>query len=69
MQIHRYAIAEGWPVWRRSYPEDAKVPYLSSIQKLLDWRDSNAKGKPVWVTEFGWDSSTKKPDPKGEWAK
>ena len=69
LQIHRYAIADGWPVWRRSYPEDAKVPYLSSVQKLIDWRDANAKGKPVWVTEFGWDSSTKKPDPKGEWAK
>jgi hypothetical protein len=69
LQIHRYAIAEGWPVWRRSYPEDAKVPYLSAIQKLLDWRDANAKGKPVWVTEFGWDCSTQKPDPKGEWAK
>lgn len=69
LQIHRYAIAEGWPVWRRSYPEDAKVPYLSAIQDLLTWRDTNAKGKPVWVTEFGWDSSTQKPDPKGEWAK
>ncbi|HEX2750521.1 MAG TPA: hypothetical protein VHM91_21120 [Verrucomicrobiales bacterium] len=69
LQIHRYAIAEGWPVWRRSYPEDAKVPYLSAIQDLIHWRDANAKGKPVWVTEFGWDSSTKKPDPKGEWAK
>jgi len=69
LQIHRYAIAEGWPVWRRSYPEDAKVPFLSSIQKLIDWRDAHAKGKPVWVTEFGWDSSTQKPDPKGEFAK
>lgn len=69
LQIHRYAIAEGWPVWRRSYPEDAKVPYLSAIQDLINWRDQHAKGKPVWVTEFGWDSSTKKPDPKGEWAK
>ena len=69
LQIHRYAIAEGWPVWRRSYPEDTKVPYLSAIKDLLDWRDAHAKGKPVWVTEFGWDSSTQKPDPTGEWAK
>jgi hypothetical protein len=69
IQIHRYAISQGWPVWRRSHPEDATVPYLSSIQKLIDWRDAHAKGKPVWVTEFGWDCSTKKPDPKGEWAK
>lgn len=69
LHIHRYAIAEQWPVWRRTYPENPKVPYLSSVQKLLDWRNANAPGKEVWVTEFGWDSSTKKPDPKGDWAK
>ncbi len=69
LQIHRYAIAEQWPVWRRTYPENAAVPYLSSVQKLLDWRNRHAPGKPVWVSEFGWDCSTKKPDPKGEWAK
>jgi hypothetical protein len=69
VHIHRYAIAEGWPVWRRTYPEDTKAPFLSTIQKLIDWRNANAPDKQVWVTEFGWDSSTKKPDPKGEWAK
>lgn len=69
IRIHRYAIAEQWPVWRRTYPENPKVPFLSSIQHLLDWRDKNAPGKPVWVSEFGWDASTKTPDPKGEWAK
>ena len=68
LQIHRYAISEQWPVWRRTYPENPAVPYLSSVQKLLEWRDANAPGKEVWVTEFGWDSSTQKPDPKGEWA-
>lgn len=69
LQIHRYAIAEQWPVWRRTYPENPAVPFLSNIQKLIEWRNANASGKPVWVTEFGWDSSTKKPDPKGDWAK
>lgn len=69
LQIHRYAIAEQWPVWRRTYPENPAVPYLSSVQKLIDWRNANAPGKEVWVTEFGWDSSLQKPDPKGEWAK
>lgn len=69
LQIHRYAIAEQWPVWRRTYPENPKVPFLSSIQHLLDWRDAKAKGKEVWVTEFGWDCSTKKPDPKGPMGK
>lgn len=69
LQIHRYAIAEQWPVWKRTYPENPKVPYLSSIQDLLNWRDQNAPDKKVWVTEFGWDASSKTPDPKGEWAK
>lgn len=69
LQIHRYAIEKGWPEWRRTYPENAKVPFLSSIQALLDWRDANAPGKEVWVTEFGWDCSTKRPDPKGDMAR
>lgn len=69
LRIHRYAIAEQWPVWRRTYPENPKVPYLSSVQHLLDWRDKSAPTKPVWVSEFGWDASTQTPDPKGEWAK
>jgi hypothetical protein len=69
LQIHRYAIAEQWPVWRRTYPENPAVPYLSSIRDLLHWRDRHAPGKPVWVSEFGWDASTQTPDPKGEWAK
>lgn len=69
IQIHRYAIAEQWPVWRRSYPEDPKVPFLSAIRELGEWRDKNAPGKELWVTEFGWDSSSQKPDPKGDWAK
>lgn len=69
LQIHRYAIEKGWPEWRRTYPENAKVPFLSSIRALLDWRDANAPGKEVWVTEFGWDCSTKKPDPNGDMAR
>lgn len=69
IRIHRYAIAEQWPVWRRTYPEDPKVPFLSSVQHLLDWRDKNAPGKAVWVSEFGWDACSTSPDPKGEWAK
>ncbi len=69
LQIHRYAIAEGWPVWRRSYPEDPQVPFLSAISNLLKWRDAHAPSKPLWVSEFGWDSSTQPPDPKGEFAK
>jgi hypothetical protein len=69
LRIHRYAIKEGWPTWRRSFPEDASVPYLSKIQDMIDWRDANAPGRQMWVSEFGWDASTQKPDPKGDMAK
>ncbi|CAN5606019.1 hypothetical protein BH11ARM2_BH11ARM2_29950 [soil metagenome] len=61
LNVHSYAMAEGWPTWRRSYPEDPKIPYLKQIQDVIDWRNANATGKKVWLTEFGWDSSTKKP--------
>jgi len=63
INIHTYAEAEPWPTWRRSFPEDPKIPYLKDIEKAVAWRDANAKGKQIWVTEFGWDCSTK-PAPK-----
>lgn len=69
LRIHRYALKEGWPTWRRSYPEDSSVPYLSKIQDMIDWRDKHAAGREMWVSEFGWDCSTQKPDPKGDMAK
>ncbi len=28
----------------------------SSVFKMLRWRDLNAPGRPVWLTEFGWDT-------------
>jgi hypothetical protein len=69
LRIHRYAIKDGWPTWRRSYPEDSSVPFLSRIQDMIDWRNANAPGREIWVSEFGWDCSTQKPDPKGDMAK
>jgi hypothetical protein len=69
LNLHTYAEAEPWPTWRRSHPEDPKIPYLQDVRKVVAWRDAHAKGKPVWVTEYGWDSSTQKPEPKGDFAK
>ena len=69
LRIHRYAIKDGWPTWRRSYPEDSSVPYLSRIQDMINWRNKHAQGREMWVSEFGWDCSTQKPDPKGDMAK
>ena len=69
LRIHRYAIQDQWPTWRRTYPENPAVPFLSRVQELLDWRDKNAAGKPVWVSEFGWDASSLPPPQQGDDAK
>jgi hypothetical protein len=69
LTVHLYAQVEPWPTWKRSYPEDPKAPYLSTLGELIAWRDADAKGKQVWVTEFGWDCSTKKPTKKDEFIK
>ncbi len=69
LNVHTYAMAEGWPTWRRSFPEDPKIEYLKSITSVIDWRNEHAAGKEIWVTEFGYDASTK-PTPKtGQWNK
>ena len=58
VNVHQYAQAEGWPTWKRSYPEDRSVDYLNVVEAAIDWRNKNAKGKEVWLTEFGYDSAT-----------
>ncbi len=69
LRIHRYAIQDQWPTWRRTYPENPAVPYLSSVRDLLKWRDRHAPGKAVWVSEFGWDASSQAPPAEGPDAK
>ena len=70
LTVHTYPQLEGWPTWRRSYPEDAKLRrYLQDVEALCRWRDAQAPGKPVWITEFGYDSSTKPAPPGGDAAK
>src|SRR5262249_47464625 len=59
LNIHSYAQVEGWPTWKRSYPEDPKLDYLTRIEDLIRWRDKHAPGKEIRITEFGWDASTK----------
>jgi hypothetical protein len=69
LNIHSYAMAENWPTWRRSFPEDPNIEFLKSIESLIAWRNENAKGKEIWVTEFGWDACTKPNHPTGDFAK
>ncbi|HUR46146.1 MAG TPA: hypothetical protein VMZ27_09755 [Candidatus Saccharimonadales bacterium] len=70
LNVHTYALLEGWPTWRRSFPEDPRLPkYLQDVEGICRWRDAHSPDKPVWVTEFGYDSSTKTPDQSGPDAK
>ena len=59
INVHSYAQVTGWPTWQRSFPEDASIAYLKDVQDAIDWRDKNAAGKDVWITEFGWDCTTR----------
>lgn len=29
---------------------------FEAIDRVRQWRDANAPGKPIWITEFGWDT-------------
>jgi serine/threonine-protein kinase ATR len=69
INIHTYAFAEQYPTWRRSYPEDASLKYLTPMKEAITWRNANAPGKEIWITEFGWDASTKPAPPTGDFSK
>lgn len=63
INLHTYAQIEGYPTWRRSFPEDPKIAYLKEVNNIIAWRNAYAPGKAIWITEFGWDATTK-PAPK-----
>ncbi len=69
INIHNYAEITGWPTWARSYPEDPKIGFLKDIGHVLTWRREHAPGKEVWLTEFGWDATTKPAPTTGDFAK
>ena len=69
LNIHCYAEVEPWPTWRRSYPEDPATKFVENVSHVLKWRDEHAPKKELWVTEFGFDASTKPPPSTGDFAK
>jgi len=69
LNVHIYAQVEGWPTWKRSYPEDPATHWIETLTKMIAWRDVHAKGKELWVTEFGFDASTKPPPKEGDFKK
>lgn len=69
ISVHQYAMLQGWPTWERVYPEHPKVRYLDVVQEVIDFRDKHLPGKEVWLTEFGYDASTKPAPSAGTFAK
>jgi hypothetical protein len=59
INVHSYPQLEPYPTWRRSFPEDPRLRFLTDIREVIAWRNANAPGKQVWLTEFGYDSTTK----------
>jgi serine/threonine-protein kinase ATR len=60
LNVHTYSFLEGWPTWRRVWPEHAAIPYLKVVQDMIAWRNAHAPDKEIWVTEFGYDAGTGK---------
>jgi hypothetical protein len=61
INLHTYAFKpkkEGQSPWDRTYPEDPATDYLKTVDDAIAWRDKEAPGKEIWVTEFGWDACT-----------
>ena len=69
INIHNYAEITGWPTWARSYPEDPKIGFLKDLGHVLTWRREHAPDKEVWLTEFGWDATTKPNETTGDFVK
>ena len=36
-------------------PENSS--FVSDANKIINWRNNNAPGKEIWITEFGWDTN------------
>lgn len=60
LNVHTYSTIEGWPTWRRVWPEHADIAYLKVVNDMIKYRDAHAPGKKIWVTEFGYDAGTGK---------
>lgn len=68
LALHVYPELEQDPSWQRSYPENPKLlRYLNDVEALCRWRDRHAPEKEVWITEFGYDSSTKTAHPQSNY--
>eukprot|EP01088_Endostelium_zonatum_P000375 TRINITY_DN10656_c0_g1_i3.p1 TRINITY_DN10656_c0_g1~~TRINITY_DN10656_c0_g1_i3.p1 ORF type:complete len:722 (-),score=120.07 TRINITY_DN10656_c0_g1_i3:120-2285(-) len=54
---HSYSYAFDTSGIMRGVPPDSTVTTQHSVRNMIRWRDANMPGKPVYLTEFGWDGS------------
>jgi serine/threonine-protein kinase ATR len=38
LNIHTYAMVNGWPEWKRSFPEDPTIAYLKGVEDPIAWQ-------------------------------
>lgn len=63
LNVHTYpfAPARAFPdnnTFNQSYPEDPSLTWLDDVDAMVAWRDANAPGKEIWVTEYGYNAVT-----------
>jgi hypothetical protein len=69
INVHQYALKTGYPTWERSYPEDMSIEYVPLVKSVIEFRNKHLPGKEIWLTEFGYDASTKPAPATGTFAK
>ncbi|XP_005093934.1 uncharacterized protein LOC101858845 [Aplysia californica] len=57
INFHHYSYVTGNDGVRRATFPEHPASSFNSLRNMLRWRDANAPHKPVWVTEWGWDSA------------
>ena len=56
LNFHMYSFVVTQDGRRVAVHPEHENSEFNSIRNMLRWRDVNTPGKPVWVTEWGWDS-------------
>ncbi|MEM9983793.1 MAG: hypothetical protein AAF804_01740 [Bacteroidota bacterium] len=56
LNIHPYSFYKGVDGVRRAVHPEHNYSQMRGILNAIRWRDHNMPGKPVYVTEWGWDS-------------
>ena len=56
LNIHPYSFYKGVDGVRRAVHPEHNYSQMRGILNAIRWRDHNMPGKPIYVTEWGWDS-------------